>query len=463
MDTCAPADGRNLSAFVAGVPSTPSRVRVACRGEVASAGRGIRGMLAAGLRLRANGRAAVNEHGGKCICNTATYNNKLFAMMLRVADIEYLVFSGGGQRGFAYVGALRALRALGLDVWTEGWPRRRRLKGTGGTSIGALMAALVAVGYNAEELAVEVLSMPLEALVQLNVGTLVTAHGLDTGDVLERFIDGMLARKLGGKLGVTFGELAVLTGVSLMVVVHDLVEDKALYLDAGNAPTLRVATAVCMSMALPPLFAPHKLWRRTSPDETSVQYAATKEGFAYMPPLHVELEDGHVLEVHPTLEQLTVIDGGCADNFPVSRFPASRTLGLRVTWEKSAPELKSRVSYFARLVYCCLSRCEAAQWATLLTAAHRAHTVSIDVDMPAVHLHMSTAAKRQLFAAGEGAVVAAFAFAGGDQELEEGAGDEEDVDGSGSGAAQPVAADIHRRNVFGDGGGGGVADVDHTT
>jgi NTE family protein len=53
----------------------------------------------------------------------------------------YAIFQGGGAKGFAHVGALRAAEERGI-----------RFEGVAGTSIGAVVAALVAVGYVSDEL-----------------------------------------------------------------------------------------------------------------------------------------------------------------------------------------------------------------------------------------------------------------------------------------------------------------------
>lgn len=53
----------------------------------------------------------------------------------------YAIFEGGGARGIAHVGALRAMEAAGLA-----------LAGVAGTSAGAIFAALVAVGYRPDEI-----------------------------------------------------------------------------------------------------------------------------------------------------------------------------------------------------------------------------------------------------------------------------------------------------------------------
>ncbi|XYD11445.1 patatin-like phospholipase family protein [Methylobacterium sp. NMS12] len=51
------------------------------------------------------------------------------------------VFEGGGVRGYAHLGALKACEDRGI-----------RFDGVSGTSIGAIVAALVAAGYTSTEL-----------------------------------------------------------------------------------------------------------------------------------------------------------------------------------------------------------------------------------------------------------------------------------------------------------------------
>ena len=51
------------------------------------------------------------------------------------------VFSGGGIKGFAYVGAIQILEERGIQF-----------KRVAGTSAGAILAAFIAAGFNAQEL-----------------------------------------------------------------------------------------------------------------------------------------------------------------------------------------------------------------------------------------------------------------------------------------------------------------------
>ena len=51
------------------------------------------------------------------------------------------LFGGGAIRGIAHVGALRAMERLGIETDTFA-----------GSSVGSIVAALVGVGYNADEI-----------------------------------------------------------------------------------------------------------------------------------------------------------------------------------------------------------------------------------------------------------------------------------------------------------------------
>ena len=53
----------------------------------------------------------------------------------------FAIFAGGGVRGAAYIGAIKALEELDIN-----------LTGYASSSVGAIIAALIAVGYKHEEL-----------------------------------------------------------------------------------------------------------------------------------------------------------------------------------------------------------------------------------------------------------------------------------------------------------------------
>jgi NTE family protein len=282
---------------------------------------------------------------------------------LDVTTLRYLVFSGGGTRGLSYVGALAALQRRGLHI-----ARRGVLLGTAGTSIGSLIACLVAAGFSAEELTHTFCALDMSSLFSFNLALILLRFGLDDSGRLMAFIDAQLHKKLGpGAAGQrwTLADMRARTGVDLVVVATDLARDVPVYLRAASHPRLPVSEAVAASMAIPPVFAP--------------------------------------ISVGSQL----MVDGGLADNFPMQLFPAAQTLGMRVHWT-SAFKLDTIDQYFSRVAYCALSASEAAQWSRLPAEA-RARTVEINTgNIQTVELRLDDAEKQMVIAAGRDAVEAFF-------------------------------------------------------
>ena len=68
---------------------------------------------------------------------------------LKVEDIEYLAFEGGGGKGFAYLGALDILEKI---TGKDGRSVMARVKGFAGASAGAITAFLLSIGYDFKSL-----------------------------------------------------------------------------------------------------------------------------------------------------------------------------------------------------------------------------------------------------------------------------------------------------------------------
>jgi NTE family protein len=164
------------------------------------------------------------------------------------------VFEGGGVRGIALAGAAAATIDAGYEF-------HRAV----GTSAGALVAALVVAGYDANELEEEVAGLnwrrllqptPIAALPLLGKHlALMTNKGVHTTDRIEAVWSRLLLKK-----GVqTFGDLP---HGALQVVATDLTHGAGVAfphclpgyrIDPDSFP---VARAVVMSAAVPFLFAP---------------------------------------------------------------------------------------------------------------------------------------------------------------------------------------------------------------
>jgi len=184
------------------------------------------------------------------------------------------VFEGGGVKGIGLVGAYSVLEAQGYTPVN-----------LAGTSAGAIVAALIAAGYRADELRnilmeldfEQFLDEPLLGSVPLagKVIDEIVHLGLYKGERFLRWMRDLLAAK--GKR--TFGQLLSTSETDpryrflLRVVAADLSRHKLLILpddakDYGIEPeSLEIAEAVRMSMSIPFFFCP--VVRKTRPqDET---------------------------------------------------------------------------------------------------------------------------------------------------------------------------------------------------
>ena len=75
-------------------------------------------------------------------------------------SLEYTcIFGGGAVRGMSYVGALKALEKIGIYPTT-----------IAGSSVGAVVAGLLAVGYNAEELVEVFMQVNFELFRDIHFG-----------------------------------------------------------------------------------------------------------------------------------------------------------------------------------------------------------------------------------------------------------------------------------------------------
>ncbi|MCM3704561.1 MULTISPECIES: patatin-like phospholipase family protein [Cytobacillus] len=167
------------------------------------------------------------------------------------------VFSGGGIKGFALIGAYEAVHKRGF-----------RFKRVAGTSAGSIVAALIAANYTSEEIyrlvdefEVKKLLDERKTFIPFAVGKWLNLYwhlGLYKGSELESW----MTEKLGDRGIRTFSDLPP---QSLRVIASDLTNGRLVVLpddlvDYGIDPnSFPVAKAIRMSCSLPYFFEPVKL------------------------------------------------------------------------------------------------------------------------------------------------------------------------------------------------------------
>ena len=199
------------------------------------------------------------------------YNPKITETKVedKVTSPECLVFSGGGIKGLAYVGAIKALEEKKLF---------QKVKRFAGASAGAITAALLAIGMNGEELDKQMSSVDfatflkksnvdIEALVDkplefcLEAPAVIideaTKRGLCDGSVFVQWLTSMFKLK-GFDETTTFAQLYEKTGNELTIVLCYANCSKTVLAcrkndEIGDMP---IITAVRGSMSIPFVFEP---------------------------------------------------------------------------------------------------------------------------------------------------------------------------------------------------------------
>lgn len=193
-----------------------------------------------------------------------------------------LILSGGGIKGFAHMGALKALEELNLISSIDTYV---------GSSIGAFIATLVSIGYQPDELFKIISGIDLEKLrKRIKIDNILTLFGLDDGSGMQIILEKMFsAKNISEK--ITFQELFDLTKKTLIITASCLNDKKVYYYSHVNFPDTPVVLAVRMSISIPLYFTPVKYKNKI------------------------------------------FVDGGCIDNYPIQLFShcLDEVIGLYLT------------------------------------------------------------------------------------------------------------------------------------
>jgi NTE family protein len=162
-----------------------------------------------------------------------------------------LVFQGGGVKGFAHIGVVKKLEEIGL---------LSNIKRFAGTSVGSLIASLLAIGFTADEIIEQKDKIDFSVF---KIGCLITAlyriwkfFGVHPIDALEKQIREIIETKISSD--ITLSELYSLTGNDLVIVTCCLNRQKSIYLHHSKFPNVKLIDAIMSSMCVPFMFYPKK-------------------------------------------------------------------------------------------------------------------------------------------------------------------------------------------------------------
>ncbi len=196
------------------------------------------------------------------------------------STIKNLVFEGGGVKGIAYAGAIKALENNGL---------MNSIERVAGTSAGAITATLVSIGCNADKIYEIVSSTNFISFEDdKNVLHILTKYGLYKGDYFLNWIKGILT-DLKLSPTATFSDLKNAKMKNLHVFATDLSTKNIKEFSFQTTPNVVVAEAVRASMSIPFFFTAWK-FSNNNPDN----HIYVDGGVAYNYPITTFDVDGAV-------------------------------------------------------------------------------------------------------------------------------------------------------------------------
>jgi hypothetical protein len=260
--------------------------------------------------------------------------------------IKHVVFSGGAQKGNAFLGAWNIL----LKSWTMSQQKKglyEQIEGYGGSSIGALMALACSINMPIESIQRFFIEEgDTSELLKKSLGHLPDAYQ-DCGIMPSNYIGQKVCKLLniGLDIGlrtsnnntadkITFKELHEMTHKMLKIVTANLSQAHVEIFDYETTPEMRVVDAVTMSMTIPFLMKP----------------------FIY--------------------KNQCYVDGGLYDNYPVTMFPPDELLGFRLCGKRSLPE-KFNFHEYASVIAASTMYFYEEKIMNLLDAEYRTRTVDI--------------------------------------------------------------------------------------
>ena len=159
----------------------------------------------------------------------------------------FIIFGGGGVRGLAYCGAYRALLENNINM-----------TGCAGSSIGAVFASLLVLGYDYNEIFELLSNTGFELFIDINFD-ITKEVAFSKGNIFYDWIKDKIEKKFYGDKyeknkmpPVTFSDIKT----KLIIFSVDLTNMKFKEFSSDKTPDFEIAQAVRASVSMPGLFSP---------------------------------------------------------------------------------------------------------------------------------------------------------------------------------------------------------------
>jgi hypothetical protein len=163
--------------------------------------------------------------------------------------MKCLVFSGGAEKGIAYIGIFKFLEEHNL---------LKDIESIYGTSIGAVMAVLISIGYTARELEYVISKTNIKELIPtdiLNIEQLLSTFGFIEPHKFHKLIRLLIDKKTGIH-NITFKQHFAKYKKKIIITGSCISEYKCYYFSIDTFPDLSIFEALTISTSIPIMFKP---------------------------------------------------------------------------------------------------------------------------------------------------------------------------------------------------------------
>ena len=166
--------------------------------------------------------------------------------MFKKDQYNKMIICGGGINGIAIVGALYEF-LLNYDI--------DKIKTIMGISVGSLIATLLCVGYDKDEIMNLFLDIEMKEFSDFKISRFLKDYGLDNGENIKKLLKAILIYKKYSP-DLTFKELFDLTGRELIIIGTNVNKGVPIFYNVENYPDTKIVDAIRISTSFPGIYTP---------------------------------------------------------------------------------------------------------------------------------------------------------------------------------------------------------------
>lgn len=159
-----------------------------------------------------------------------------------------IIFSGGGFKGWAYIGTIRALHEL-ISL--------KNIKTVTGVSIGSVFGLFYILNIPYEVILENMINLNFRDLIDIDIDNILVNQSILDGIKYRETIKEIMSIKID--TNVTFKELYYHTSILFTVNALNINNSEIEYFNHINTPTIKVIDAILASSSLPFIFPAYKI------------------------------------------------------------------------------------------------------------------------------------------------------------------------------------------------------------